>query len=91
MAARTLSAPEHQHAGRQRRFNDWHGTWRTDVSAPVSFNTRVDVGDFYDGCKQSYSFGAAARPLVFNERRDSSTGGLLDRALVAKVTQMLAC
>jgi hypothetical protein len=28
--------------------------------------------------------------LVFNERRDSSTGGLLDRALVAKVTQMVA-
>ena len=124
-------------------------------------NGRVDVGDFYDGHKQSYAGGAALRPagrlnasitesrnqiqlgegsyttdlisarieygfstiafanaliqyntdaqewtsnlrfniihhrlsdffLVFNERRDSTTGGLLDRALVAKVTQMVA-
>jgi len=28
--------------------------------------------------------------LVFNERRDSDTGGLLDRALVAKMTYMVA-
>jgi len=28
--------------------------------------------------------------LVFNERRDSTTGGLLDRALVAKMTYMVA-
>jgi hypothetical protein len=28
--------------------------------------------------------------LVFNERRDSTTGGLLDRALVAKMTYMMA-
>jgi len=28
--------------------------------------------------------------LVFNERRDSNTGGLLDRALVAKMTYMVA-
>ena len=28
--------------------------------------------------------------LVFNERRDSSAGGLVDRALVAKMTYMVA-
>jgi hypothetical protein len=121
----------------------------------------VDVGEFYDGHKQSYSIGAAVRLrgrlnasinesrnqirlrggqyttdliaarveyafstiafanallqyntdarewtsnlrfniihhrlsdffLVFNERRDSNTGGLLDRALVAKMTYMVA-
>ncbi|PYR68373.1 MAG: hypothetical protein DMF88_09490 [Acidobacteria bacterium] len=142
-------------------FNDWHATWRTNASAPFSVNGRVDVGDFYDGHKQSYAGGAALRLagrlnasitesrnqiqlgegsyttdlisarieygfstiafanaliqyntdaqewtsnlrfniihhrlsdffLVFNERRDSTTGGLLDRALVAKVTQMVA-
>jgi hypothetical protein len=142
-------------------FDEWFATWRSDGSAPVSFNGRVSVGDFYDGYKQSYTIGAAVRIggrlnasitesrnqidlragqyttdlitarieygfstiafanallqyntdaqewtsnlrfnvihhrlsdffLVFNERRDSGTGGLLDRALVAKVTQMLA-
>ena len=142
-------------------FNDWHTSWRTNTSSPVSLNGRVDVGDFYDGSKQSYSIGAAVRLrgrlnasinesrnqiqlragryttdliqarveygfstiafanallqyntdarewtsnlrfnvihhrlsdffLVFNERRDSNTGGLLDRALVAKMTYMMA-
>jgi hypothetical protein len=142
-------------------FNDWHATWRTNASAPFSMNARFDVGDFYDGHRQSYGGGAALRLggrlnaaitesrnqiqlqagsyttdlitarieygfstvafanaliqyntdarewtsnlrfnvihhrlsdffLVFNERRDSTTGGLLDRALVAKVTQMVA-
>ena len=143
------------------QFNDWHATWRTNGSAPVSVNSRADVGDFYDGHKQSYGIGAAVRLrgrlnasinesrnqiqlrggryttdlitarveygfstiafanallqyntdarewtsnlrfniihhrlsdffLVFNERRDSTTGGLLDRALVAKMTYMVA-
>jgi hypothetical protein len=143
------------------QFNDWHATWRTNASAPVSVNGRFDVGDFYDGYKQSYGFGAAVRLrgrlnasinesrnqirlrggqyttdlitarveygfstiafanallqyntdarewtsnlrfniihhrlsdffLVFNERRDSSTGGLVDRAVVAKMTYMVA-
>jgi hypothetical protein len=142
-------------------FNDWHAGWRTNVSAPVSLNGRVDVGDFYDGHKQSYGVGAAVRLrgrlnasinesrnqiqlrggsyttdlitarveygfstiafanallqyntdarewtsnlrfniihhrlsdffLVFNERRDSNTGAMLDRALVAKMTYMVA-
>ena len=142
-------------------FNDWHTSWRTNTSVPVSLNGRVDVGEFYDGHKQSYSIGAAVRLrgrlnasinesrnqirlrggqyttdliaarveyafstiafanallqyntdarewtsnlrfniihhrlsdffLVFNERRDSNTGGLLDRALVAKMTYMVA-
>ena len=143
------------------QFNDWHATWRTNASAPVSLNSRVDAGDFYDGSKQSYGVGAAVRLrgrlnasinesrnqirlrggqyttdlisarveygfstiafanallqyntdarewssnlrfniihhrlsdffLVFNERRDSNTGDLLDRALVAKMTYMMA-
>jgi len=147
-------------AGRYQ-FNDWHTSWRTNASAPVSVNARADVGDFYDGYKQSYTVGAAVRLngrfnasinesrnqirlragqyttdlitarleygfstmafanallqyntdarewssnlrfniihrplsdffLVFNERRDSTTGGLLDRALVAKMTYMMA-
>ena len=142
-------------------FNDWHASWRTNSSAPVSFNGRWSVGEFYDGYKQAYQIGAAVRLngrlnasinesrnqirlsagryttdlitarieygfstmafvnalvqyntdarewssnlrfniihrplsdffLVFNERRDSDTGGLLDRALVAKMTYMLA-
>jgi hypothetical protein len=143
------------------QFNDWFVTWRTNSSAPVSFNGRADVGDFYDGYKQSVLIGAAVRLhgrltasisesrnqirlragqystdlitarveygfstraflnalaqyntdarewssnvriniihrplsdffLVFNERRDSGTGGLLDRALVAKMTYLMA-
>jgi Domain of unknown function (DUF5916)/Carbohydrate family 9 binding domain-like len=142
-------------------FNNWHASWRTNSSAPLSFNWRGEVGEFYDGYKQSYTIGAAIRLrgrlnasinesrnqirlqaghyttdlitarieygfstvafanallqyntdarewssnlrfniihhrlsdffLVFNERRDSSTGGLLDRALVAKMTYMVA-
>ncbi|MBI4886052.1 MAG: carbohydrate binding family 9 domain-containing protein [Acidobacteria bacterium] len=142
-------------------FNDSFVTWRTNSSAPVSFNGRVDVGEFYDGRRQSYLVGASVRLkgrlnasitesrnqiqlragryttdlitarmeyglstrafvnalvqyntdarewnsnlrfnvihrplsdiyLVFNERRDTDTGGLLDRALVAKMTYMVA-
>jgi hypothetical protein len=142
-------------------FNDWHAGWRTNPSSPVSLNGRVDVGDFYDGHKQSYGIGAAVRLrgrlnasisesrnqiqllagsyttdliaarieygfstiafanallqyntdarewtsnlrfnvihhrlsdffLVFNERRDSNTGVLIDRAFVAKMTYMVA-
>jgi hypothetical protein len=147
-------------AGRYQ-FNDWLVTWRTDSSAPVSFNGRADVGEFYDGYKQSVLIGAAVRLhgrlnasisesrnqvrlgagryktdlitarveygfstiaflnalvqyntdarewssnlrfniihqplsdffLVFNERRDSESGGLLDRALIAKMTYLVA-
>jgi hypothetical protein len=147
-------------AGRYE-FQDWFVTWRTNSSAPVSFNGRVGVGEFYDGYKQSYVIGAALRLhgrlnasiaesrnqirlragryttdlitarveygfstiafvnalvqyntdarewssnvrfnvihrplsdiyLVFNERRDSDTGGLLDRAFVVKMTYMVA-
>ncbi len=143
------------------QFNEWHTTWRTNASAPVSLNGRATAGEFYDGYKQSYSIGAAVRLrgrlnasinesrnqirlragqyttdlitarveygfstiafanallqyntdarewtsnlrfnlihhrlsdffLVFNERRDSNTAGLLDRALVAKMTYMVA-
>jgi hypothetical protein len=143
------------------QFSDWFFTWRTNASAPVSFNGRAGVGEFYDGYKQSYLFGTAIRlagrlnasitesrnqvrlragayttdlitarveyglsttafvnalvqyntdarewssnvrfniihrPLsdiyvVFNERRDTGTGGLLDRAFVVKMTYMVA-
>jgi len=142
-------------------YNEWFAFWRTNGSAPLSFYGRWSVGNFYDGYKQSYQFGAAVRLngrlnaslvdsrnqiqlqagryttdlitarieygfstmafvnalvqyntdarewssnmrfniihhplsdfyLVFNERRDSETGGLLDRALVAKMTYMVA-
>jgi len=142
-------------------FNDWFVTWRTNSSAPLSFNGRADVGEFYDGYKQSVLFGTSVRLkgrlnasitesrnrirlgagryttdlitarveygfsttafvnalvqyntdarewssnlrfniihrplsdiyLVFNERRDIDGGGLLDRALVAKMTYMVA-
>jgi hypothetical protein len=142
-------------------FRDWFVTWRTNASAPVAFNGRFDVGDFYDGYKQSYLFGTAIRLagrlnasvtesrnqirlaagryttdlitarveygfstaafvnalvqyntdarewssnlrfniihrplsdiyLVFNERRDTHTGDLVDRAFVAKMTYMVA-
>ena len=142
-------------------YNEWFAFWRTNGSAPLSFYGRWSVGNFYDGYKQSYQFGAAVRLsgrlnaslvdsrnqiqlhagryttdlitarieygfstmafvnalvqyntdarewssnmrfniihhplsdfyLVFNERRDSDTGGLLDRALVAKMTYLVA-
>jgi hypothetical protein len=147
-------------AGRYE-FRDWFVTWRTNASAPIAFNGRAGVGEFYDGYKQSYLFGMAIRlagrlnasitesrnqirlrageyttdlitarveygfsttafvnalvqyntdarewssnvrfniihrPLsdiyvVFNERRDTDTGGMLDRALVVKMTYMVA-
>jgi hypothetical protein len=142
-------------------FNDWFITWRTNSSAPLSLNGRVDTGEFYDGYRQSVLVGAAVRLygrlnasisesrnqirlragqyttdlvtarveygfstmafvnalvqyntdarewssnlrvnvihrplsdffLVFNERRNSETGGLLDRAVIAKITYMVA-
>jgi hypothetical protein len=142
-------------------FNEWFAFWRTNQSAPLSFNGRWAVGNFYDGYKQSYQLGGAVRVrgqfnaaltwsrnqiklqegryttdlistrlqygfstmafinalvqyntdagewssnvrfniihhplsdffLVFNERRDSETGGLLDRAVIAKMTYMVA-
>ncbi|MBI3049672.1 MAG: carbohydrate binding family 9 domain-containing protein [Acidobacteria bacterium] len=142
-------------------FNDWFVTWRTNSSAPLSFSGRVDVGEFYNGYKQSFLFGTAVRLkgrlnasvtesrnqvrlgagryttdlitarveygfsttafvnalvqyntdarewssnlrfniihrplsdvyLVFNERRDTDSGGLIDRAFVAKMTYMVA-
>ena len=147
-------------AGRYE-FSDWFVTWRTNASAPLSFNGRAGVGEFYDGYKQSYLFGTAIRLagrlnasitesrnqirlragayttdlitarveygfsttafvnalvqyntdarewssnvrfniihrplsdlyLVFNERRDTATGSLIDRAVVAKMTYMVA-
>ena len=143
-------------------FNEWFATWRTNSSAPFSMTGRWAVGDFYDGYKQTYSFGGAAqlkgrlntsmtlvrnqiqlpagqystnlvqgrveygfstrtfvnalvqyntdvrewssnirlniihRPLsdffiVYNNRRDTERGGgLIDRALIAKMTYMVA-
>jgi len=147
-------------AGRYE-FNEWFALWRTDSSAPLSFNGRWTVGDFYDGYKQTYQIGGALRlndrlnaslnlsrnqihlaagdyttdlvsgrfeygfstraflnallqyntdarewssnvrfniihrPLsdfffVINERRDSKSGDLIDRAVIAKMTYMVA-
>jgi hypothetical protein len=59
------------------------------VNALVQYNT--DAREWSSNLR----FNIIHRPLsdfflVFNERRDSDSGGLLDRALVAKLTYMVA-
>jgi hypothetical protein len=142
-------------------FNEYFLLANTNASAPVSFNTRYSIGDFYDGYRRGYSIGTTVRanqhfnvsgnvqfndielpqgaftttlitgrvnyfvntkvflnallqyntdarqwssnvrfnvihrPLsdfffVYNERRHSQTGDLIDRALVAKITYLMA-
>jgi hypothetical protein len=142
-------------------FNENFVTMNTNASAPLSFNLRYSVGDFYDGYRRGYNIGATVRTserfnfsgsigindielpqgaftttlftgrvnyfyntkvfvnalvqynndarqwssnvrlniihrplsdifLVYNERRDSRTGNMIDRAIVAKMTYMLA-
>jgi hypothetical protein len=61
----------------------------TFVNALVQYNT--DAREWSSNLR----FNIIHRPLsdfflVFNERRDSDTGGLLDRALVAKMTYLVA-
>lgn len=142
-------------------FNENFVLWRTNASAPLSFNGRYTTGDFYDGYRRGYEFGTTVRAnqhfnlsgsvgfndidlpqgaftttlvtgrvnyflntkvflnallqyntdarqwssnvrfnvihrplsdifLVYNERRDSRGGELIDRALVAKMTYLIA-
>jgi hypothetical protein len=142
-------------------YNEYFALWRTNASAPIAFNGRWGIGDFYDGYKHSYQFGVSVRPhyrlnaslnvshnnirlpwgdfttylvtsrinysfstrtfvnallqyntdarewssnirfniihrplsdlfVVYNERRDTASRALLDRALIAKVTYMVA-
>jgi hypothetical protein len=142
-------------------FNEYFLLANTNASAPVSFNTRYSIGDFYDGYRRGYSVGSTVRAnqhfnvsgnvqfndidlpqgaftttlvtgrvnyflntkvflnallqyntdarqwssnvrfnvihrplsdffLVYNERRNSQTGEMIDRALVAKMTYLIA-
>ncbi len=142
-------------------FNEYFLLANTNSAAPLSFNTRYSIGDFYDGYRRGYSLGTTVRAnehfnvsgnvqfndidlpqgaftttlvtgrvnyffntkvflnallqyntdarqwssnvrfnvihrplsdifLVYNERRDSQTGEMIDRALVAKVTYLIA-
>jgi hypothetical protein len=142
-------------------FNEYFVLANSNSSAPLSFNTRIGTGDFYDGYKRSYSLGGTVRmsehfnvalsaaindvelstgaftttlvtgrvnyyfntkvflnallqyntdtqqwssnvrfnvihrPLsdifiVYNERNDYRTGAMIDRALIAKMTYLLA-
>lgn len=142
-------------------FNEYFLLANTNGAAPVSFNTRYSIGDFYDGYRRGYSVGTTVRAnqhfnisgnvqfndielpqgaftttlitgrvnyflntkvflnallqyntdarqwssnirfnvihrplsdifLVYNERRDSRTGDMIDRAIVAKMTYLIA-
>ena len=142
-------------------FNEYFVLANTNAAAPVSFNTRYSIGDFYDGYRRGYTLGTTVRAnehfnvsgnvqfndielpqgaftttlitgrvnyflntkmflnallqyntdarqwssnvrfnvihrplsdifLVYNERRDSRTGDLIDRAVVAKMTYLIA-
>ena len=59
------------------------------INALVQYNT--DAGEWSSNVR----FNIIHHPLsdfflVFNERRDQDTGGLLDRAVIAKMTYMVA-
>lgn len=142
-------------------FNEYFLLANTNAAAPISFNTRYSIGDFYDGYRRGYSLGTTVRAnqhfnvsgnvqlndialpqgaftttlltgrvnyffntkvflnallqyntdarqwssnvrfniihrplsdifLVYNERRESRTGDLMDRALIAKMTYLIA-
>jgi hypothetical protein len=142
-------------------FNEYFVLANTNAAAPVAFNLRYSIGDFYDGYRRGYTVGTTVRAnehfnvsgnvqfndidlpqgaftttllsgrvnyflntkvfvnsllqyntdarqwssnlrfnvihrplsdifLVYNERRDSRTGDLFDRALIAKMTYLIA-
>ncbi len=142
-------------------FNEYFLLANTNAAAPISFNTRYSIGDFYDGYRRGYNVGSTVRAnqhfnvsanvqfndielpqgaftttlvtgrvnyflntkvflnallqyntdarqwssnvrfnvihrplsdifLVYNERRNSQTGEMIDRALVAKMTYLIA-
>jgi hypothetical protein len=142
-------------------FNEYFLLANTNSAAPIAFNTRYSIGDFYDGYRRGYSVGSTVRAnqhfnvsanvqyndielpqgaftttlitgrvnyflntkvflnallqyntdarqwssnvrfnvihrplsdifLVYNERRNSQTGEMIDRAIVAKMTYLIA-
>jgi hypothetical protein len=142
-------------------FNEYFVIANTNSAAPLSFNTRYSIGDFYDGYRRGYTVGTTVRAnehfnvsgnvqfndialpqgafttllltgrvnyffntkvflnallqyntdaqqwssnvrfnvihrplsdifLVYNERRESRSGNLIDRALIAKMTYLIA-
>jgi hypothetical protein len=142
-------------------FNEYFLLANTNAAAPIAFNTRYSIGDFYDGYRRGYSVGSTVRAnqhfnvsanvqyndielpqgaftttlitgrvnyflntkvflnallqyntdarqwssnvrfnvihrplsdifLVYNERRNSQTGEMIDRAIVAKMTYLIA-
>jgi hypothetical protein len=42
-------------------FNEWFFLWRTNNAARLSLETRLSMGDFYDGDRRGYTFGPAVR------------------------------
>jgi hypothetical protein len=142
-------------------FNEYFVLANTNAAAPVSFNTRYSIGDFYDGYRRGYTVGTTVRAnehfnvsgtvqfndidlpqgaftttlltgrinyflntkvffnallqyntdaeqwssnvrfnvihrplsdifIVYNERRESRSGDLIDRAVIAKMTYLIA-
>ncbi len=47
-------------AGRYE-FTEWFVIWRTNSSRSFSFDSRLSVGDFYDGTRTGYTFGPTVR------------------------------
>ncbi len=79
-------------------FGEYFVFWNTNSASRLSFNNRVGMGNFYDGYRQWTSnlrFNIIHRPLsdfflVYNERRDDRTGDMISRAVIAKMTYMVA-
>jgi uncharacterized protein DUF5916/cellulose/xylan binding protein with CBM9 domain len=42
-------------------FNEYFFLWRSNDSAPFSWEARFSTGDFYDGYRRAYTFGPSAR------------------------------
>jgi hypothetical protein len=42
-------------------FNEWFVLWRTNSAAPVSLESRLSIGDFYDGRRHGYTLGPSFR------------------------------
>jgi hypothetical protein len=42
-------------------FNEWFVIWRTNSAARFSFESRLSIGDFYDGFRRGYTFGPSIR------------------------------
>jgi hypothetical protein len=50
-------------------FTEWFIIWRTNSAARFSFDSRLSIGDFYDGFRRGYTFGPSLR---FNEHFNAS-------------------